>query len=526
MRREQQTSRPEKRSNFFRGNNFPKLNRYSLLWIGMMAITGIIADGGENNPSAKLKALKITDGKILSLKYDTSSTVVVNEKTAYKNLPPRTVVKLILHPAKGSNINVEIWLPNREKWNGRFLGTGTGGAAGHIRISPFTNICAGYAVANTDMGTSPNSNSGIGNREVWKDFGFRATHLMTVVAKQIIKAYYGKDPEYSYFCGRSTGGQQALQEAQRYPDDYDGILAEVPAHCRTPLHAYFLWNYQIFQECPFSDSQERNIIDAANEYMAAREVPQIAGKLVSDPRCTKRDIEAIIVLAREKDLTLTEKHVEALRKLFDGPRHAVTGERIYGGIPVGASFKRAHSNSNLYLFKWVFGKSVDFMKINFGKDIDRYTAELGPYLNAQNPDLSEFEKRGGKIIMFAGSADSCVPYHGSVDYYERVIGFFGSLNKVRSFFRFYIVPGMNHGLGQGINRPLNINTLRKWREQSIVPDRIQARRIENGKTVIDIPLYPYPDKTVWKTKNGFERIQGPRGGTARIAERFLPSAEE
>ncbi len=196
-------------------------------------------------------------------------------------------MKLVLNPAKGSNINVEISLPDPDKWNARLLGLGNGGPAGHINsASLIGHTAAGYAVVTTDMGTAPNSDSGIHNPEVWKDFGFRATHLMTVVAKQIVTAYYGKGPEFSYFNGGSTGGQQALQEAQRYPDDYDGIVGAVPAHCRTPLHAYFLWNDQILKKCPFTKTQEGNVIAAANEYMAAREIPAVAGKFVSDPRCT------------------------------------------------------------------------------------------------------------------------------------------------------------------------------------------------------------------------------------------------
>jgi feruloyl esterase len=251
----------------------------------------------------------------------------------------RTIVKLVLNPAKGSNINVEVcevWLPDAEKWNARFLGLGNGGSAGTINPGSLSGpSSAGYAVATTDMGTAPNSDSGIGNPEVWKDFGFRATHLMTLAGKRVVRAYYGKEPELSYFSGGSTGGQQALQEAQRSPEDYDGIVAAIPAQCRTPLHAYFLWNDQILKQRPFTKEQETNIIAAGNETMAARETPPVAGKFVSDSRCNARDIEAVIALALQKDPTLTPEHAEALRKLFDGPRHAVTGERIFNGIRPG-----------------------------------------------------------------------------------------------------------------------------------------------------------------------------------------------
>ncbi|MDB6117102.1 MAG: hypothetical protein JWO08_883 [Verrucomicrobiaceae bacterium] len=486
------------------------------LKLSLVAVASIaalaMADGNVDRLAA-LKDLKIHAG-----------TMLVVPQAAAKNLPPLTVVKLLLNPAKGSNINVEVCLPDAGKWNGRFIGFGNGGAAGHINSGSLVGYAAkGFAVATTDMGTAPNSDSGIGNPEVWKDFGYRATHLMTTAAKQVVQAYYGKSPQYSYFNGGSTGGQQALQEAQRYPEDYDGIVANVPAHCRTPLHAYFLWNDQIFHQCPFTPSQEENIIAAGNEYVAARELPQTAGKLVSDPRCNDKDIEAVIALARKKDATLTDKHADALRKLFGGPKHAMTGERIFNGIPFGSSFKIAHGH--LYLFQWVFGKDKNMMDIDFGKDIDTYTAALGPYLNAENADLTAFEKRGGKLIAISGSADSCVPYHATLDYYERVADHFGSLEKAASFFQFYIIPGMSHGPGPGINKlPDMLGMVMNWREKNAMPDKIQGQRVVDGKTEIDIPLYPYPAQTGWESSDGFKAVTGPRGGVDRIAERFRPKA--
>jgi len=481
-------------------------------------------EGEARDGLAAIRALKIDHGRIAFAEFSASPTLAMPKGNALSNLPPHTIVKLVLNPATNSTINVEVWLPNSGKWNNRFLGLGNGGAAGNINPGTLAGpFCGGYAVATTDMGTAPNQDSGIGNQEVWKDFGFRATHLMTVSAKLIIKAYYGKEPEHSYFNGGSTGGQQALQEAQRYPEDYDGIVANIPAHCRTPLHAYFLWNDQILRKCPFTAYQQNNIILAGNEYMAAREIPQTAGKIVSDPRCDKHDIEAVIKLARSKDPTLTDAHAEALRKLFDGPRHAVTGERIFNGIPFGSSFNIAHGH--LYLFRWVFGEHKDLMDINFGKDIDTYTAALGPYLNAENPDLSPFEKRGGKMLMISGSADSCVPYHASLDYYERVAEHFGSVEKARSFLRLYIIPGMSHGPGPGINKlPNMLDLVINWREKGVVPEMIQGQRVINGKTELDMPLYPYPSKTGWTAETGFKPVDGPRGGVERIAERFRPPA--
>ena len=376
------------------------------------------------------------------------------------------------------------------------------------------------------MGTAPNADSGIGNHEVWKDFGFRATHLMTVAAKQIIESYYGKAPEYSYFNGGSTGGQQALQEAQRYPADYDGIVAAIPAHCRTPLHAYFLWNYQILAQCHFTNEQETSVIAAANEYMASHEVPAIAGKFISDARRDNKDIEAVIALARQKDPSLTDAHAAALRKLYDGPRHAVTGERIFDGIPLGTPFEPA--TGNLYLFKWVFGANKDLHAINFGADIDTYTAALGPYLNAENPDLSAFQARGGKLIMTSGSADQVVPASASIDYYEKVISHFGGLDKVQAFFRFYIIPGMSHDGGPGLSPAANfIELVRAWREKGTAPGEITGKRAVPGEPELSMPIYPYPTKTEWDAAtSSYKPVEGPRGGIEPVSKSFLPPAAE
>jgi len=486
--------------------------------LGLAALLSSFSAFGQTSPAvdeklAALRALKIDAATITTVERDATAT--------------RTIVKLTLNPAKGSNIHIEVWLPDAEKWNARFLGLGNGGAAGKINPAGLASMsAAGYAVATTDMGTAPNSDSGIGNEEVWKDFGYRATHLMTVVGKQIVKAHFGKGPELSYFSGGSTGGQQALQEAQRYPEDYDGIAAAVAAHCRTPLHAYFLWNEQILKKCPFTKSQDASVIAAANEYMASREIPLAAGKFVSDPRCNALDIESVIALARKKDVTLTDAHAAALKKLFDGPRHAVTGERIFNGIPLGSSIETSHGH--LYLFNWVFGKDKKPEDINFGADIDTYTAKLAPYLNAENPELSAFEKRGGKLIMTLGTADSVVPYHASIDYYERVIDRFGGLDPVRSFFRFYVVPGLAHGGGPGINQAPNLlEAVKAWRETGTAPFGLQGRHSENGKPSWEMTIYPYPAQTGWNAASkSFEPVDGKRGGVDRIAERFRPAAKE
>lgn len=476
---------------------------------------------------AALQALQITDGEITLVRHDTSPRLDLGNNRALENLPPRTIVHIVLRPAPGSNIHVELCLPEPAAWNQRLVGLGNGGAAGYINTGRLhQSMIDGYAAVTTDMGTAPDADSGIGNREVWKDFGYRATHLMTVVGKQVVAAFYGQPASRAYFVGGSTGGQQALQEAQRYPEDYDGIVAAIPAHCRTPLHAYFLWNEQILARCPFTPEQETAVIDAGTEYLAARETPPLAGRLVSDPRRDQTDIEAVIALALKKDPTLTAAHADALRKLFDGPRHAVTGERIFEGVPLGSSLSAAHGH--LYLFKWLFGADADFHSLDFGRDFDAYTAALAPYLNAENPDLAAFRRRGGKLLITTGAIDSIVPSPATIDYYERVIGATGGLDDTRSFCRLFVIPGMAHGGGPRLkHQPDLLKIVSAWREDDIAPDSLDYVVLGNAEQPVTLPVFPYPVKTGWDAQSGeFIPVDGPRGGVDPIAPRFFATPAE
>lgn len=464
----------------------------------------------ERDPVAAIRGCTIEHATITRLERQEQTTFETPNQPPLTGLAPRTVVRLTLNPEPGSNIGVALWLPDPARWNGRLLGLGNGGAAGGINERSLAGRAAGgYAVVTTDMGTAPNAASGNGNPAVWRDFGHRATHLMTVAAKQIVRAAYGRDAERSYFVGGSTGGQQALQEAQRHPEDYDGIVANVPAHCRAPLHAYFLWNQQILTRTPFTEAQQKAVIAAANQHFADRDPPATAGRIVSDPRCTPADISAVIARARSADPSISDAQAEALRQLFDGPRHAATGERIFGGVPLGSSWNNARGH--LYLFHWVFGAQQDLLKLDWNADIDRYLAALGPDLNAEDDDLGRFRARGGRLLMVSGSADPIVPYHATLDYYERLVERTGSLAATQEFCRFYLIPGMGHGSeGPGVNTmPDLLALVVDWREKGVAPQALRARRMVDGKTALDLQVQPYPGST-----------DGPRGGVERIAERF------
>ena len=200
-----------------------------------------------NTNIERIKNFQLKDGEITAVEW--------LEKISQPNPNPLGIrfveggsfyrVTMKLHPTAKSNITVMMYLPEPKMWNGKFMGTGNGGSAGNIGEAALINgVGRGYATANTDLGTTPDPDDCIGIHEIWTDYGHRATHLMTVVGKQLTNYFYGKAPVYSYFVGGSTGGQQALAEAQRYPEDYDGILCLSPAHDRVRLHSFFIWNWQ------------------------------------------------------------------------------------------------------------------------------------------------------------------------------------------------------------------------------------------------------------------------------------------
>lgn len=467
----------------------------------------------------------------------------------FDGLPPFRRVAAVLHPVPGSNIGVEVWMPV-DGWNGRFLGTGNGGGAGKIGYSNMVNgLKRGFAVANTDMGTAPAAHLHHNNPEVWKDFGYRATHEMTVFAKQVIEVYYGKAPAYSYFQGCSTGGQQALSEAQRYPDDYDGILAGAPANNRTHLHAMFLWCHALGrgdESCTFTDECLQQMAEAAVEKNRGHDGGAPTDRFLTDPR------EAVVPW-EVLDTLLTPRQRDVWKKLADGPVNPRTGDRIYCPFPLNsedkplgpAYFRRRESHDELfYPFIWAFGENFDCRKFDFDTDMAFVDSLLAPVLNANNPDLEALKQRGGKIIMYTGTCDAIVPFQDAVHYYERVIQEMGGLQAVQEFFRYFIVPGMTHcGGGPGVNEfgqgilpqphPNEeqdvLALLMKWVEQGMPPDRILATRYMDdgsGRVEMQRPLYPYPQFPVYQggdaaEPGNYKPMPRARGNVPAPADRYV-----
>ncbi|CAG5018200.1 Mono(2-hydroxyethyl) terephthalate hydrolase [Dyadobacter sp. CECT 9275] len=442
-------------------------------------------------------------------------------------LPAFCRVAATLKPTPASYIRIEVWLP-QNSWNERLLGTGNGGGAGGISYGGLANgLKRGFATTNTDMGTSPGANEMVGKPERWADFGHRATHEMTIAAKEITRVYYGKAAHHTYFAGCSTGGQQALMEAQRYPEDYDGILAGAPANNRTHLHTGFVWIYKVTNQIPGSALLPKEKIDMVSKAV----VKACAGKdggapgdnFLTDPSACHFDPETLPKCQGGTDNgnCLTAAQLAALKQIYAGPVNPRTGQRIYTPIPLGSENSPAgldyQQNPNqapaslFYQYKWAFGKYFDYTAFDFDKGQDRMDTLLAPILNANNPDLEPLKKRGGKVLMYAGTADPLVPYQDAVHYYERVVKAQGGRANTEDFFRFFLVPGMAHcGNGPGLNdcgQSLSTNVpqdsehdfltaLVQWVEKDMAPGKFIATAYHSADPQKGIrfqrPIYPFP----------------------------------
>jgi len=515
-----------------------------------------------------LQSLKLPDVFSISSQHmaggEFTPSVVASRPAPKKiaDLPPFCRIRIVARPAPGSSIQIEIWLPEAH-WNRRFLGTGNGGGAGSIDYDGMgPGLRRGFATANTDLGTAPSANLISSFPDKWSDFGYRATHEMTVLSKSVVTAFYGAAPEHSYFSGCSTGGQQSLSEAQRYPGDYNGIIAGAPANNRTHLHSEFLWHYQATHK-----AGSRSLLPPALlAQVTAAVISSCAGKdggapsdnFLTDPRACNFDFRLLpLCTSAIQTACLTQEQRSAIDTIYKGPLNPVTGERIYAPIPFGSESAPggigdqenwAWAVALMYPFQWTFGADFDPASFDFDKDEAKLDDRLAPLVNANNPDLREFQKNDGKLIMFTGTADSLVPYPDAINYYERVVAFIqhhpqtgrpaDPLAITQGFFRYYLVPGMEHcgsgpgitHIGQGIsNSPDDLlDALEKWSEQAIAPGEIQGAgdpHGANGKTMRR-KICPYPEFPTYvggdaDEEASFKCESRPRGNVAVPASRYL-----
>jgi len=478
-------------------------------------LAGAVAAQSPSGSCEALSGLKLQDTTIT-----TAAAVAAGpfKPNANASAPAMTVpafcrVAATLKPTPESNIRIEVWLPPAETWNGKFLGTGNGGAGGVISYPALANgLAKGYATTNTDMGTTTTGldfSFGIGHREMVVDWGYRATHLMTQVAKQVAKSYYTRDPQQSYFMGCSTGGHQALTEARRYPEDYNGIVAGDPANNRVRLHMVGYWNYEATHNDPASyipttklPMINRAVLDACDK------IDGLGDAIIDDPRKCRFDPAAIACKGSDSADCLTAPQVAALKKIYQGPRNPRTGETIFPGMYLGSEVNPLGLDRTLAnapdsgrpspppgLAIWTNWKGPAY---DWDKDATMVINELSPVLDDADPDLTAFRRRGGKLLLYTGWADPLIPAADLVNYYEGMQKKMGGASATAEFARLFMVPGMGHCAGgTSPNRFDALAALEPWVEKGTAPEKMIASQVAQGATVRTRPLCPYPQVAKW-----------------------------
>jgi Tannase and feruloyl esterase len=456
----------------------------------------------------------------------------------YKSLPAFCRVVAESKPTSDSDIKIEVWLPV-SGWNGKLQGIGVGGYAGSINIPELaTSVKAGYAVTATDTGhtgSSPNDAGwAMGHPEKIIDYGYRGIHEMTRVAKTVIAAYYSKPPQRSYFVGCSGGGRQGLIEAQRYPEDYDGILAGAPANNFTALLATFAYDTQVLTMDSASFIPPAKIPTIAAAVNAACDVADgVHDGILNDPRQCHFDPATIQCKGEDSDKCLTAPQVTALKKIYAGTLDS-KGHVVYPGYLPGAeddnggtggwetwitgpaplkSFTASMANG--FFSNFVYGKSDwDYKTFKVDADLKAANEKTGQVLNAIDPDLKPFRARGGKLILYHGWNDPSITPLGTVDYYESVVKKMGQ-KDVDSFVRLYMVSGMKHCLGgpgaDSFGEAFDLKfddpqhsvyaSLEQWVEKATAPSTIIASKFEGEDEThakMTRPLCPYPQAAKYK----------------------------
>jgi feruloyl esterase len=430
---------------------------------------------------------------------------------AYDRLPAFCRVAATIKPTADSDIRFEVWLP-LTAWNGKLQAVGNGVWSGQIWHPLMAHALArGYATANTDTGhegDGMDASFALGHPEKVIDYGYRAVHEMTVKTKAIIGAYYGSGPRLSYWSGCSSGGKQALKEAQLFPDDYDGIVAGAPGNSWTRLMASGVWMAQATHKDPASyipPSKYPILHDAVLE--ACDGVDGVKDGVLDDPRRCRFDPGRLACQDSDGPGCLTAPQVEAARRIYAGPRNPRTGEPIYPGLEPGTELDWGPAAGGPGLlgvfdshFKYlVFADpSWNYMTLDFDADVALAERLDKNTINATDPDLKAFVARGGKLLLYHGWSDQLLAPRNTITYYESVVATVGAEQARRSV-RLFMAPGMAHCQGgPGPSRFDPVAALEDWVEKGHAPDRIEASRVRDGKVDRTRPLCAYPQVAKYK----------------------------
>jgi feruloyl esterase len=416
---------------------------------------------------------------------------------AFKNLPAFCRIQATLRPGPDSHIDIEVWMP-ASGWNGKLQSVGNGAWAGSISYPAMaTALAAGYATASTDTGHHGNRGDFVMTHpEQGIDFAYRAVHEMTLAAKAVIAAFYSTVPKYSYWNGCSTGGRQALVEAQRYPEDYEGIVAGAAANYVTHLQGMQVW---VAQQAHATDASLIPPVKLAALHRAALAacdaLDGVNDGVIEDPRRCHFDPKVLVCKNGDGPGCLNDAQVALAEKLYSGPKPFFPG--LEPGSETGWAMVAGPQPMSLAVEVYQYlvhqDPQWDYRTFDLAKDIGKADQTIAKTWDSTEPNLGPFFAHGGKLLMYHGWADPGIPPRNSVNYYTSVVEKTGDADKAANSIRLFMVPGMGHCRGgDGTDTFDPVSALDDWVIRSKAPDQIAASRVRNGKTDRTRPLCPYP----------------------------------
>jgi len=416
-----------------------------------------------------------------------------------------------IHPVADSDIKFEVWMP-LEGWNGRFEAVGNGGLAGTLSYPAMGQALAdGYATGSTDTGHPPGQDPtwALGHPEKVIDFGYRAVHEMTVKSKATVEAFYGSGPKYSYWNGCSEGGRQGMGEAQRYPADFNGILAGSPVFQFTHGQTRWLWNDMLVYKNPsghLSPANYQLIHKAVLDQCDAAD--GVKDGVVNDPQQCHFDPSVLLCKNGETDDCLTAPQIREINAEYADALNPRTHEMLARGHEPGFEIFETRPSavpdkntkqSGFYPYFVFENPNWDWTTIDFDKDVATADKKWDAVLSNYDTDLSKFKAAGGKLIQYHGWSDPLPAPMATVDYFEAAQK---KVGDTQAFYRLFMVPGMGHcGGGPGTDQFEKMTAITDWVEHGKAPNSILASHLTAGKVDRTRPLCPYPQVAKY-TGNG------------------------
>lgn len=434
-------------------------------------------------------------------------------------------------------VNIWVTLPMGGKWNGDLRSQGGGVFAGSVGAE--TNAAAlGYMGIQTDTGHSAffldgsfaMASPGVANTALMEDFAYRSEHLMAVLGKQLAKAFYGQAPNKSYWFGCSTGGRQGMMMAQRYPEDYDGILAGAPAIHWDRFQAQQIWPQVVMrQDLGYVLSAPKQALATSRAIAACDAADGVTDGVIDNPSsCAYNPVSDTTITkaacSSSDNTCLSVAEANVMQKIWGGARNA-SGVQLWPGTSRGATtvsmagttpFPAATEQGKYWVYLDPNWDWAMLTYANYEAFFNKTVAMIGPLIGTDNPDLSAFKARGGKLISYHGWADPLIMSEGTVQYFQAVQTKLGGATAVNSFARLFMVPGMGHCnggdgpnvFGQEGTAPQAdsdhdiFKALVKWVNTGTAPDKVIATKYTNNDATQPIlrsrPLCAWPAVAKYK----------------------------